>query len=269
MKGRIALAIGSILLCGAAAFAQDSPPKVEVSVDYSYVHANPQNNNFIPTFSLNGGGGAIAYYFTKNIGIQGEFEGYGSYTHNFSVPPTSPFCNNEGAACPASAQGNLFTYNVGPIVKFRTKHFEPFVEAMFGGAHSNFYANLHSGCSTCIVTNGSPSNNAFDFIIGGGIDIPLGKHVAFRPVQLDYLLTRFGNAFTGGNNNQSNFRYQAGVVFRFGGAPPPIPNRPPTASCSADPTHVTDGSSESVAIRADASVTTASSAANVLRPTYY
>jgi len=26
------------------------------------------------------------------------------------------------------------------------------------------------------------------------------------------LLTRFGNAFTKGNNNQSNFRYQAGLL---------------------------------------------------------
>jgi outer membrane protein OmpA-like peptidoglycan-associated protein len=252
MKGRIALAIGSVLLFGAAAFAQDSPPKVEVSLDYSYVHANPQNNSVIPTFSLNGGGGAIAYYFTKNIGIQGEFEGYGSYTHNFSIP-TGPVCT-EGP-CNVSVQGNLFTYNIGPIVKFRTKHFEPFVEAMFGGAHSNFYGNLFKDCTTlgCTTLTNAPSNNAFDFIIGGGIDIPLGKHVAFRPVQFDYLLTRFGNAFTKGNNNQSNFRYQAGVVFRFGGAPPPIPNRPPTASCSADPTHVTDRSSDTVAIRADAS----------------
>jgi hypothetical protein len=29
------------------------------------------------------------------------------------------------------------------------------------------------------------------------------------------LLTRFGNDFTKGNNNQSNFRYQAGVQLRF------------------------------------------------------
>jgi outer membrane protein OmpA-like peptidoglycan-associated protein len=250
MKRRIALALGIFSLCGAAAFAQDSPPKVEVSLDYSYVHANPQNNSVIPTFSLNGGGGAIAYYFSKYIGIEGEFEGYGSYTHNFNITNTT-IC--PVGPCRASVQGNLFTYNVGPIVKFRTKHLEPFVEAMFGGAHSNFYGNLFKGCTNCVVASSSPSNNAFDFIIGGGIDIPLGKHIAFRPVQVDYLLTRFGNAFTGGNNNQSNFRYQAGVVFRFGGAPPPIPNRPPTASCSADPTHVTDGSGDSIAIRADAS----------------
>jgi len=252
MKSRIATALGIFLFCAAMAFAQEGPPKVEVSIDYSYVHANPQNNQFIPTFSLNGGGGAIAYYFNKYIGIQGEFEGYGSYTHNFNIP-AGPYCDTT-AGCPASAQGNLFTYNVGPIFKYRTKHVEPFVEVMFGGAHSNFYGNLHGGCPTCIVTSNSPSNNAFDFIIGGGLDIPLGTHVAFRPVQFDYLLTRFGNAFTSGNNNQSNFRYQAGVVFRFGGAPPPPPpNHPPVASCSANPSHVIDGSSDAVMVRADAS----------------
>jgi opacity protein-like surface antigen len=61
----------------------------------------------------------------------------------------------------------------------------------------------------------SPSNNAFDFLIGGGIDIPVTEKITIRPMQVEYLLTRFGNDFTKGNNNQSNFRYQAGVQFRF------------------------------------------------------
>ncbi|HKM66801.1 MAG TPA: OmpA family protein [Candidatus Acidoferrum sp.] len=251
MKSRFAVALAIFLLYGAMAFAQDAPPKVEVSLDYSYVHANPQNNQFIPTFSLNGGGGGIAYYFTKYIGIEAEFEGYGSNTHNFTIP-AGPYCDTT-LGCSVSAQGNLFTYNVGPIFKYRTKHVEPFVEAMFGGAHSNFYGNLHNGCPTCTVTSTSPSNNAFDFIIGGGLDIPVGTHVAIRLAQVDYLLTRFGNAFTSGNNNQSNFRYQGGVVFRWGGAPPPPPNRPPVASCSATPSHIIDGSGDAVMVRADAS----------------
>ena len=203
-----------VVCFGSVLFAQDSP-KLEVAVDYSYVHANPQNNNIIPTFSLNGGGGSVAYYFSKYVGVVGEFEGYGSYTHNFNIQP-GPYCDNEGP-CPVSAQGNLFTYNVGPIVKFRMSHFEPFVEAMFGGAHSNFYANLYNSCGAngCIITSKSPSNNAFDFIIGGGIDIPINQHFSIRPAEVNYFLTRFGNAFTQGNNNQSNFRYQAGVVIRF------------------------------------------------------
>jgi hypothetical protein len=209
MKIKSAIVFGLTLLFASIVFAQNDH-KIEVTGVYSYIHANPQNNNMIPTFSLNGGGGSAAFYFSKFIGIEAEFNGYGSYTHNFTVPP--PYCNGP---CAASAQGNLFTYNVGPIVKFRTSHFEPFVETLFGGAHSNFYGNLYKNCPGCLVASTSPSNNAFDFLIGGGIDIPLGEHFAIRPAQFDYLLTRFGNDFTHGNNNQSNFRFQAGVQFRF------------------------------------------------------
>jgi opacity protein-like surface antigen len=100
-------------------------------------------------------------------------------------------------------------------VKFRTTHVEPFVETLFGGAHSNFYGNLYKNCPGCAVATKSPSNNAFDFLIGGGVDIPVNSKIAIRAGQFDYLLTRFGNDFTKGNNNQSNFRFQAGVQFRF------------------------------------------------------
>jgi hypothetical protein len=55
----------------------------------------------------------------------------------------------------------------------------------------------------------------FDFLVGGGIDIPVTEKITLRPTQFECLLTRFGNDFTKGNNNQSNFRYQAGVQFRF------------------------------------------------------
>lgn len=209
---RFPMLVAFALIFGSVAFAQDSP-KIEVTVDYSYVHANPQNNNIIPTFSLNGGGGSAVVYLTQHIGIIGEFEGYGSYTHNFTIPASSGIC----PGCQVSAQGNLFTYNVGPIVKFRTSHVEPFVEALFGGAHSNFYGNLFKDCTSlgCTTLSNSPSNNAFDFIIGGGVDVPVTSRIAIRIAEVDYLLTRFGNAFTKGNNNQSNFRYQAGVQFRF------------------------------------------------------
>jgi hypothetical protein len=43
---------------------------------------------------------------------------------------------------------------------------------------------------------------------------PVTEKITLRPTQFECLLTRFGNDFTKGNNNQSNFRYQAGVQFR-------------------------------------------------------
>jgi len=104
---------------------------------------------------------------------------------------------------------------VGPIIKYRSEHFEPFVETLFGGAHSNAYHNLFKACQSFCTTTDNPSNNGWDFVIGGGIDIPLSKSIAIRPAQVDFVLTRFGNAFTSGNNNQSNLRYNGGIVFRF------------------------------------------------------
>jgi Outer membrane protein beta-barrel domain len=187
------------LLFGTTAFAQVGP-KMEVSGDYSYMRFNPQNNNIsgLGAFSLNGGGGAFTYFLTDMIGIKAEFQGYGSTTRTF--PGGAP------------VSGNLFTYNVGPVFKYRTPHFQPFAEAMFGGAHSNAYVNICNVGGGCI---NSPSNKAFDFIIGGGLDIPLNRSIAIRAAEADYVLTRFGNSFTAGNNNQGNFRIQAGVVFSF------------------------------------------------------
>jgi hypothetical protein len=217
------LLAGLVLVFGSVAYAQDDP-KVEVSVNYSYMRFVPQNNNIIQSFSLNGGGGGATFFLTKMIGIKAEFEGYGSQTRAFNLTGTQ-FCNiddvrPEGGTtgtCTGNVQANLFTYNVGPEFKVRLHHFEPFVEALFGGAHSNVNGNLVKACGVdCTFnTSRSPSNNAFDFIIGGGIDIPVTHVIAIRPVEIDYVLTRFGNSFTAGNNNQSNFRYQAGVVFRF------------------------------------------------------
>jgi outer membrane protein OmpA-like peptidoglycan-associated protein len=235
-------------MLGSAAFAQDSP-KIEVPVDYSYMRFVPQNNNIVPSFSLNGGGGGIAYYFTRHIGIEADLQGYGSQTKTFTFPAGSALCP---AGCVINAQGNLFTYNFGPVFKYRAKHFEPFVEALFGGAHSNVYANVFSHCTGC--TGRSPSNNAFDFIIGGGIDIPVSRSIAIRAGQFDYVLTRFGNNFTNGNNNQSNFRFQAGIVFRTGYAKPKAPDVV-TASCSVDKSSIMADSGDMIAATAQGSDT--------------
>jgi outer membrane protein with beta-barrel domain len=214
MRVRSAVALCVVLLFGTVTFAQDFH-KTEVGLNYSYTRFNPENQ--VATggggFSLNGGGGDITYFLTKNFGIKGEFEGTTSQTRNFTIP--APFCVPDGTNCVLSVQGNLFTYNAEAVYKARMGKFEPYVEGGFGGAHTNAYGNLANACGTGCNFVKKPSNNAWDFVIGGGFDIPVTPHVAIRPAQFDFLLTRFGNGFTSGNNNQSNFRYQAGVIFRF------------------------------------------------------
>jgi hypothetical protein len=212
MKVRSLLALGIVLLFGTVAFAQDYA-KIEVPLNYSYMRFNPENSHIISGLSLNGGGGGATVYYNHWLGVTGDFQGYASFNRTFVFPATSNSPCPIG--CTVKASGNLFTYNVGPVLKYRSEHFEPFVETLFGGAHSNTYQNLLKACAGTCTTTGNPSNNAWDFVIGGGIDIPVSKSIAIRPAQFDFLLTRFGNSFTKGNNNQSNFRYNGGIVFRF------------------------------------------------------
>jgi opacity protein-like surface antigen len=58
----------------------------------------------------------------------------------------------------------------------------------------------------------------FGMTAGGGLDIKVSKSVSFRPIQLEYFLTRLQNLRSGTDNNQHNLRYSAGINFTFGGA---------------------------------------------------
>jgi opacity protein-like surface antigen len=203
---RKTLLVGLVLLVsGKAALGQHLG---ELTGNYSYMHYVPVDN--LPTANLNGGGGSAVLYFAGFFGLKAEVEGYASQNINFNFPPGSIRCPS---GCTGTAQGNLFTGNLGPQIKIRIKRVQPFFEGLVGGAHTNFYQNVHKNCSGC--TFGSPGDWALDVVLGGGVDIKVTSHLAIRPIEADYFLTRFINNLTTGNNNQNNFRYQAGLVFEF------------------------------------------------------
>lgn len=142
---------------------------------------------------------------TKYFGIKMDLQGYGGN----NLAQTS-------STGTLKVQGNLFTYMFGPQIKFRTQKFQPFTHVLFGAAHSNVYANLTKACAGSCTTSGAPAGDAFAMALGGGIDIPITKSFQFRPVEIDYMRTRFTNQFN--DSAQSNFRYSAGVNFTFGGS---------------------------------------------------
>ena len=47
---------------------------------------------------------------------------------------------------------------------------------------------------------------------GGGLDIPITKTIQLRPVEVDYLMTRFGVNGTTYTANQNNFKYSGGQL---------------------------------------------------------
>lgn len=201
-----AILVGVVLLLfGKVSIAQHLG---ELTGNYSYLRYVPVDN--LPTANLNGGGGSVVLYFAGFFGLKAEVEGYASQNINFNFPPGSIRCPS---GCTGTAQANLFTGNFGPQIKIRIKRVQPFFEGLVGGAHTNFYENVHKNCATCISS--APGDWALGVVLGGGLDIKVTSHLAVRPIEADYFLTRFINNFTTGHNNQNNFRYQAGLVFEF------------------------------------------------------
>ena len=220
---KTALLIFLTLGLALSASAQDVP-KVEIPVGFSMINVHPDLNP-ITSFNLFGGGGQVDFNFGNVFGIKADLFGYAQ---------SSGLKNDlikHGLS--GAASGNLFTYMFGPQVKKHTGVFQPFGEALFGAAHTNTYATLLTEENK--VLNGARDNNAFAFAAGGGIDLALSKHIALRPVEVDYLLTRFGARNYHGDQN--NFRYVGGLNFMFGGAPPV----PVGLSCSASPREVYPG----------------------------
>jgi|SRR4051812_33871670 hypothetical protein len=203
---------GVVILLGFSAWAQEFP-RFEVGVDYSFAHFHP-NAAYTQGHSLNGGGGSFVVNINEFLGIKMDLQGYSSNTNTFLIPQNVSF---PGSAS-GKISGDLFTYMFGPQIKVRAHGLHPFAHLLFGAAHSNVYANAFKQICQPIAGNCSfnktPAEDAFAMAFGGGVDIPLGKSISFRPAEIDYLLTHFTNQFA--NSNQNNFRYSAGLVFSFG-----------------------------------------------------
>jgi opacity protein-like surface antigen len=210
--------MGIVVLLGGKAFAQDQPTKIEMGLDYSLADFNPR----IPGTSsqvLNGGGGSVVYFLMPSFGLKMDLQGYTNSQQNFVIPPPAVMVTNPiaGAGQSASFQGgtfhvggNLFTYMFGPEIKKRGR-IEPYGQLLIGGAHSNTYANLFTATR---ATGVAPDNNAFALTVGFGLDFHINKAWSIRPVEVGYLLTEFGNPFTGAKT-QNSFRYAAGINFNF------------------------------------------------------
>ena len=205
MKVKTAFLLGLVLFFGGTAFAQKN---AEVVVDYSFVSFYPASD-IANRHSLNGGGGSFAYFWKDLFGVKADFQGYASNTTKFTIPAGTPGLPAGGTF---NVQGNLFTYLFGPVIQPRTSKFAPFGQILFGGAHSNLYANLYTADGKI---GSAPSNNSFSMAVGGGFDMKITDSIGFRPVEFNYLLTDFVQPGTSNHRVQSNFQYKAGLIFRF------------------------------------------------------
>jgi hypothetical protein len=219
-----------ILLTVGTVLAQDNSfPKVETSPAFMFIRTPtsftaPNGTKFDESFNCAGGGGTFAYNFTSLLGIAADLGG----------------CKYFGETIPAlssKVSGNDFTFMFGPRFTFRSASaFRPFFEVNFGGNRLSLSCNSGTPCSGMTYTK-----DAFALTAGGGFDIKLSKKFALRPIQAEYLYTRFGNscqfALCSDNNNQNSFRLKSGIVIGWG-FPETVQ---PSASCSVQPSEVMVG----------------------------
>jgi len=165
--------------------AQEDPGKIELYGGYDYVrfniNANVSGQPPSQTFNGNGGGGELMYNVKNWLGVLGDLGGYW--------------------ATNSSSQGAAIPYLFGPRLSLRRSRITPFVQVLVGGVLT----------SSGIEQTGWQSH--FAMTAGGGIDVKISKHFSIRPVQAEYFLTKIPDGLS---NRQNNFRFGAGIVFRFG-----------------------------------------------------
>ena len=223
--------IATSLLFAFIAAAQVAP-RVETFAGYQYTRANSATN--VPAFSMNGGSGQVGVNFNRWIGV---FMDMGA-VHNGNINDLR-------------TDTTVAHYLFGPRVSLRYSRIRPYFQTLFGGAHLGTstatsllvpadagaapsqpifipgQGNVPVGPGQPITGRLEASQTAFGMAIGGGLDIKINRWVSFRPIGLDYFMTRFQNLRSLNDNNQHNLRYTTGFNFTFGGekpaaAPPPI-----------------------------------------------
>jgi opacity protein-like surface antigen len=184
----------------ASALAQESR-KVEVFGGYSYLRADRDGQG--TRSDLNGWNASINYSLNKILGVKADFSGH--YTDTRVV--FNPFTG-------ASAKLDIsdFTFLFGPQFSYReNKKVVPFAHILLGG-----FRGKVSGSPIDIGFPGQPfvidpssTDTSFGAAFGGGLDLKLTNGLAFRLVQADYLLSRFGG------RTQNNLRIGTGLVLKF------------------------------------------------------
>jgi len=187
---KVLLTMVVLLFGGAYAIAQ----KAEVSAGYNYLHidagAGRTDNSLTEGFYVDG-----TYYLLKSaVGATADF----SYN-------TKTFAAGDFGL--TSVDAHAYGFHVGPRVKAHIGRAEPFGHILFGFTHLS--ATPAGGTNL--------NDNAFSLKMGGGLDIGITHHFAFRLGEFNYWMTKFGVTSPvnlNGSGQQNNFTISTGIVIR-------------------------------------------------------
>jgi outer membrane protein OmpA-like peptidoglycan-associated protein len=216
MAGLIALL--AVVLTSTSSFAQsDSNPQWDLFLGYQFMNPgitvpaafgdpNRPTPYLVPNMAK-GFGSALTYNFDPHWGL--EFD----LGHNWG-------------------SGNSETTgSVGPRFMWRSDDV-------------NFFLHTLIGDNWLPISGLQKGSNNIGAILGGGIDLPINKSIAFRLFEADYVWSRHNYASYVGPQfpfwqrpTMQGARLRTGIVFNWGGAAPVLP----TAACSVQPAEVMVG----------------------------
>ena len=181
-----------VLSAATMARAQDYP-KSEIYGTYSMLITDI---DVLEDETLHGFGIGYQYNFAKFLGVAAEFT------------------SNHGASGPFQVPGRIIlevdtrvnAILFGPRVSLRTRPVTAFGHYLIGSARSKVAYENAPGIT----------NTEFAQAFGGGLDVNVTKNFAIRAGQFDYLVIKSDLPLnSGGSSWYRDFRYQAGVVFKF------------------------------------------------------
>jgi outer membrane protein OmpA-like peptidoglycan-associated protein len=204
------------LISGSAVAQSDSNPKWDLFAGYQWIHpggsvpapftdfSNPAAYK-IPDMAK-GFGTSLTYNFDHHWGVEADL-GHNWGSSNYELEAS-----------------------VGPRFIWRTDSANYFIHGL---------VSLNR-----LAINGYDAQNGVGTVLGGGMDLPIKKWLAFRLFEADYV-SGYHNYYqyaTSVNGNLSRpelqgVRLRTGFVFSWGGAVPVAP----AASCSVQPTEVMVG----------------------------
>ncbi len=215
----------AVVLCvlGTLAAAQDQPvPKWELYAGYSFFDPATNVHGLLPGGVLpvssrvesnpHGLGASVTYNFNRWFGLTADGSGH--------------WGSGENGVSSRIDDAAFYSASMGPKLTFRTHYFSPFVEALVG---------WHSLDSDLFQ-----SSNGFGFMAGGGLDLNLTRHLAWRVIRGDFVFSnhQYGPSSIVPATDVRGVRLQSGLVFMLGGksVSPPV-----SASCSINPSEVMVG----------------------------
>jgi opacity protein-like surface antigen len=210
----VAAALFSTMAGPARVWAQSVASRSEIGAGYTYASVD-QNVGFGSSGRLNSNGWNTAF----TIGVRPSF----GWEFNFANVRHSESGNSVVGGIgtvQAKASEQLNTFVTGPRFILDRGPARPFFHALFGIDHESLSVSASSATTS---DSESISDNSFAALLGGGLEIPLSRHIGLT-TEGDYLLTRHGipadlailAGIPSSSATQHNFRVTAGIVFRLG-----------------------------------------------------